>query len=44
MVSLGMMGTWHSRALIGIDARLYTLVERRPEPAPMFAAAFGYDH
>ncbi len=44
MVGHGMMGVWHSEALAGTDARLHTLVGRRPEPTAGFAARYGYAH
>ncbi|GHD45573.1 hypothetical protein GCM10017083_13670 [Thalassobaculum fulvum] len=42
MVGYGMMGVWHSDALIGRDARFHTLVGRRPEAAREFAERYGY--
>ncbi|MFO1036241.1 MAG: Gfo/Idh/MocA family oxidoreductase [Geminicoccaceae bacterium] len=42
MVGHGMMGTWHSEALLGTEAVLHTLVGRRPEPTQAFAERFGY--
>ena len=42
MVGYGMMGDWHSQALIDAGAVLHTVVGRRPEAARDFAARFGY--
>lgn len=42
VVGYGMMGTWHSEALLGTDAVLHTLVGRRAEAATEFAARYGY--
>lgn len=42
MVGYGMMGVWHSDALIGQDVRFHTLVGRRPEAAREFAERYGY--
>jgi len=43
MVGYGMMGVWHSEALLGIGAAtLHTLVGRRPDAAQAFAERFGY--
>jgi 2-hydroxy-4-carboxymuconate semialdehyde hemiacetal dehydrogenase len=42
MVGYGMMGGWHSEALLKTDAVLHTVVGRRPEAAREFAERFGY--
>lgn len=42
MVGYGMMGVWHSDALLGHDVRFHTLVGRRPEQAREFAERYGY--
>lgn len=42
VVGYGMMGGWHSDALAGGEARLHTLVGRRPEAAADFAHRYGY--
>jgi 2-hydroxy-4-carboxymuconate semialdehyde hemiacetal dehydrogenase len=42
MVGHGMMGTWHSDALQGMNGCLHTLVGRRTEPTEEFAARYGY--
>src|SRR3954470_23634934 len=42
MVGYGMMGVWHSEALLKTDAVLHTVVGRRPEAAREFAGRFGY--
>jgi 2-hydroxy-4-carboxymuconate semialdehyde hemiacetal dehydrogenase len=42
MVGYGMMGVWHSEALLEAGAALHTLVGRRPEAARAFAERFGY--
>lgn len=42
VVGHGMMGTWHSDALLEADCVLHTLVGRRPKPAQEFAARYGY--
>ena len=43
MVGYGMMGAWHSEALLHeSDVVLYTVVGRRPEAAQEFAARYGY--
>lgn len=42
MVGYGMMGVWHSEALLAHGAVLHTLVGRRPDAAAEFAARFGY--
>lgn len=43
VVGHGMMGTWHSDALVGSsDCVLHTLVGRRPEPTQEFAARYSY--
>ena len=42
MVGYGMMGVWHSEALLQHGAVLHTLVGRRAEPAAEFAARYGY--
>jgi 2-hydroxy-4-carboxymuconate semialdehyde hemiacetal dehydrogenase len=43
MIGHGMMGRWHSEALMSRDdCCLHTLVGRRPEPTQAFAAEFGY--
>jgi len=44
MVGYGMMGTWHSDALLERkDCHRYMLVGRRPEPAEEFAKRYGYE-
>ena len=42
MVGYGMMGVWHSEALLAYGAVLHTLVGRRPDAAAEFAARYGY--
>jgi 2-hydroxy-4-carboxymuconate semialdehyde hemiacetal dehydrogenase len=42
MVGYGMMGGWHSQALIAAGATLHTVVGRRPDAAQEFAQRFGY--
>jgi 2-hydroxy-4-carboxymuconate semialdehyde hemiacetal dehydrogenase len=42
MAGYGMMGVWHSEALLRAGAVPHTLVGRRAEPAAAFAARFGY--
>ncbi len=42
VVGYGMMGVWHSQALLEAGAVLHTLVGRRPEAARAFAERFGY--
>lgn len=42
MVGYGMMGVWHSEALLRTGAALHTLVGRRPEAAAEFAQRYGY--
>jgi 2-hydroxy-4-carboxymuconate semialdehyde hemiacetal dehydrogenase len=42
MVGYGMMGVWHSEALIAAGATLHTVVGRRIEAAEEFAKRFGY--
>ncbi len=42
MVGYGMMGVWHSEALLKHGAVLHTLVGRRPDAAGEFARRFGY--
>jgi len=42
MVGYGMMGVWHSEALLTTDAVPHTVVGRRPEAAKEFAERFGY--
>lgn len=42
MVGHGMMGVWHSEALLKTGARLHTIVGRRLEAAQEFAARYGY--
>ena len=42
MVGYGMMGDWHSQALLDAGATLHTLVGRRAEAAETFAARYGY--
>src|SRR3954447_14366926 len=42
MVGYGMMGVWHSEALLKTDAVLHTVVGRRSEAAREFAERFGY--
>ncbi len=42
MVGYGMMGVWHSEALLAAGATLHTVVGRRAEAAEEFAKRFGY--
>src|SRR3954452_19710313 len=42
MVGYGMMGVWHSEALLAAGVTLHTVVGRRPEAAEAFARRFGY--
>lgn len=42
MVGYGMMGVWHSEALLKEGAVLHTLVGRRPEAARELAERYGY--
>ncbi|MBI3507881.1 MAG: Gfo/Idh/MocA family oxidoreductase [Proteobacteria bacterium] len=42
MVGYGMMGVWHSEALIAAGATLHTVVGRRIDAALEFAQRFGY--
>ncbi len=42
MVGYGMMGVWHSEALLQSGAVLHTLVGRRAEAAAAFASRYGY--
>ena len=46
MVGYGMMGVWHSQALLrpemGGDVVLHTAVGRRPDAVAEFANRFGY--
>jgi 2-hydroxy-4-carboxymuconate semialdehyde hemiacetal dehydrogenase len=42
VVGYGMMGLWHTEALVEAGVVLHTLVGRRPEPAKDFAARHGY--
>lgn len=42
MVGYGMMGVWHSEALLKAGAVLHTVLGRRPDAARAFAARFGY--
>jgi 2-hydroxy-4-carboxymuconate semialdehyde hemiacetal dehydrogenase len=42
MVGYGMMGVWHSEALLRAGAVLHTLVGRRPDAAEAFVSRFGY--
>jgi 2-hydroxy-4-carboxymuconate semialdehyde hemiacetal dehydrogenase len=42
MVGYGMMGVWHSEALLRTDAVLHSVVGRRPEAAREFAERYGY--
>jgi 2-hydroxy-4-carboxymuconate semialdehyde hemiacetal dehydrogenase len=42
MVGYGMMGVWHSEALLRTGATLHTVVGRRAEAAREFAERFGY--
>jgi len=42
MVGYGMMGVWHSDALLGEDCSFHTLVGRRPDMARDFAERYGY--
>ncbi len=44
MVGYGMMGVWHSEALLRAGAVLHTVVGRRQDAAAEFAARFGYRH
>jgi 2-hydroxy-4-carboxymuconate semialdehyde hemiacetal dehydrogenase len=42
MVGYGMMGVWHSEALLKLGAVLHTVVGRRADGAAEFARRFGY--
>ncbi|HZQ06139.1 MAG TPA: Gfo/Idh/MocA family oxidoreductase [Anaerolineae bacterium] len=42
VVGYGMMGGWHSDALLGTDAVLHTLVGRRADATKEFAERYGY--
>jgi 2-hydroxy-4-carboxymuconate semialdehyde hemiacetal dehydrogenase len=42
MVGYGMMGAWHSEALLRTGTTLHTVVGRRAEAAREFAERFGY--
>ncbi len=42
MVGYGMMGAWHTEALLKTDAVLHTLVGRRPDAAKEFSDKYGY--
>lgn len=42
MVGHGMMGTWHSEALLSAGATLHTLVGRRAAPTEAFAERYGF--
>jgi 2-hydroxy-4-carboxymuconate semialdehyde hemiacetal dehydrogenase len=42
MVGYGMMGVWHSEALLRTGATMHTVVGRRAEAAREFAERFGY--
>ena len=42
MVGHGMMGVWHSEALLAAGASLHTIVGRRQEAAQEFATRYGY--
>lgn len=42
MVGHGMMGTWHSRALMNGESCLHTVVGRESDATARFAAQFGY--
>jgi 2-hydroxy-4-carboxymuconate semialdehyde hemiacetal dehydrogenase len=42
MVGYGMMGAWHSEALLKTGAVLHTVVGRRPDAAQEFARRYGY--
>ncbi|MGD9511667.1 MAG: Gfo/Idh/MocA family protein [Geminicoccaceae bacterium] len=42
MVGYGMMGDWHSQALIQTGAVLHTVVGRQPEACQAFAERYGY--
>lgn len=42
MVGYGMMGVWHSEALLKTGATLHTVVGRRPDASEEFARRFGY--
>ncbi|MBL8832464.1 MAG: Gfo/Idh/MocA family oxidoreductase [Rhodospirillales bacterium] len=42
MVGYGMMGNWHSEALIAAGATLHTVVGRRIDAAEEFAKKYGY--
>ncbi|MBI1243833.1 MAG: gfo/Idh/MocA family oxidoreductase [Alphaproteobacteria bacterium] len=42
MVGYGMMGVWHSQALVAAGATLHTVVGRRADAAREFAERFGY--
>jgi 2-hydroxy-4-carboxymuconate semialdehyde hemiacetal dehydrogenase len=48
MVGYGMMGVWHTEALLrpeaGGDVVLHTVVGRQPQPLREFAQRFGYRH
>ena len=44
MIGYGMMGVWHSEALIGQDVVLHTLVGRRQASSEAFARKYGYMH
>jgi 2-hydroxy-4-carboxymuconate semialdehyde hemiacetal dehydrogenase len=42
MIGYGMMGVWHSDALLKADCRLHTVVGRRPDATQEFAGRYGY--
>jgi len=44
MVGHGMMGVWHSNALMNMDCCLHTVVGRRAKPVADFAEQYGYRH
>src|SRR5258706_7848676 len=42
MVGYGMMGVWNTKTLLKTDARLHTLVGRRPDACREFAGKYGF--
>ena len=44
MVGHGMMGVWHSNALMNMDCCLHTVVGRRAKPVADFAEQYAYRH
>src|SRR5258706_7575562 len=42
MVGYGMMGVWNTETLLKTDARLHTLVGRRPDACREFAGKYGF--